>query len=39
MLIVSLKYVWLVLRFDNDGEGDVLALTVLAHGMVKARPR
>jgi KUP system potassium uptake protein len=30
-LIVSLKYVWLVLRFDNKGEGGVLALQALAH--------
>jgi KUP system potassium uptake protein len=31
MLIVSLKYVWIVLKYDNDGEGGVLALTALAH--------
>lgn len=30
MLIVSLKYVWIVLKFNNDGEGGVLALTALA---------
>lgn len=30
MLIISLKYVWLVLRFDNKGEGGVLALQALA---------
>ncbi len=30
-LIVSIKYVWLVLRFDNKGEGGVLALQALAH--------
>jgi len=30
-LIISLKYVWLVLRFDNKGEGGVLALQALAH--------
>jgi len=30
MLIVSLKYVSFVLRFDNKGEGGVLALLVLA---------
>ena len=30
-LIISLKYVALVLRLDNDGEGGVLALTALAH--------
>ncbi|HEY9191889.1 MAG TPA: potassium transporter Kup [Methyloversatilis sp.] len=30
-LIVSIKYVGMVLKFDNDGEGGVLALTALAH--------
>lgn len=29
-IIVSIKYVWLVLRFDNKGEGGVLALQALA---------
>ncbi len=29
-LIVSIKYVWVVLRFDNKGEGGVLALQALA---------
>ncbi|HWT54826.1 MAG TPA: potassium transporter Kup [Rhodocyclaceae bacterium] len=31
MIIVSVKYVGVVLRFDNQGEGGVLALTALAH--------
>jgi KUP system potassium uptake protein len=31
MLIISIKYVWVVLKFDNDGEGGVLALTALAN--------
>lgn len=31
MLIISVKYVGIVLRFDNEGEGGVLALTALAH--------
>ena len=31
LVIVSLKYVWVVLRFDNEGEGGVLALTARAH--------
>ncbi len=31
MLIVSFKYVAVVLRHDNEGEGGVLALTALAH--------
>ena len=29
MLMISLKYVWVMLRFDNEGEGGVLALTAL----------
>jgi KUP system potassium uptake protein len=31
MLIISLKYVWVMLKFDNEGEGGVLALTALAN--------
>src|SRR4051794_37937945 len=31
MLIISVKYVAIVLRFDNEGEGGVLALMALAH--------
>src|SRR5512142_405325 len=31
MFIISIKYVWVMLRFDNDGEGGVLALTALAN--------
>jgi KUP system potassium uptake protein len=31
LVIVAMKYVWIVLRFDNEGEGGVLALTALAH--------
>ena len=34
MLIISVKYVWLILKLDNDGEGGVLALTALAHRLV-----
>jgi KUP system potassium uptake protein len=37
MLIISLKYVWLILKLDNDGEGGVLALTALAHRLLKRR--
>ena len=33
--IISVKYVWLVLRFDNDGEGGVLALTALTHRLAE----
>ena len=39
MLIISLKYVWVMLRFDNDGEGGVLALTALANRMSKGATR
>src|SRR6267378_2602480 len=34
MLIVSLKYVTMMLRFDNRGEGGILALLALAAGRV-----
>src|SRR5690349_23217345 len=39
MLIVSLKYVTLMLRFDNRGEGGILALLALASGHVREHPR
>jgi KUP system potassium uptake protein len=39
MIVISLKYVWIVLRHDNDGEGGVLALTALAHRTVANSPR
>ena len=39
MLIVTLKYVVLILRADNRGEGGALALTALAANAVKSRPR
>ncbi len=39
MLIVSLKYVSMMLRFDNRGEGGILALLALAAGRVRERPR
>ena len=38
MLIVTLKYVILILRADNRGEGGALALTALAVQAVKDRP-
>jgi KUP system potassium uptake protein len=31
MIVVTLKYVILIMRADNDGEGGVLALATLAH--------
>ena len=38
MLVVTFKYVILILRADNRGEGGALALTALAAGAVKSRP-
>ncbi len=35
MIIVSLKYVVIVLRFDNHGEGGVLALLAFAQGAAR----
>jgi KUP system potassium uptake protein len=39
MLIVTLKYVILILRADNKGEGGALALTTLAANAVKHKPK
>ena len=39
MLVVTLKYVVLILRADNRGEGGGLALTALAAAAVKSKPR
>ena len=39
MLIVSLKYVTIVLRFNNGGEGGILALLALASRLTRRRPR
>lgn len=39
MLVVTLKYVVLILRADNRGEGGGLALTALAASATQARPR
>ncbi|MGD9582412.1 MAG: potassium transporter Kup [Lysobacterales bacterium] len=38
LVVISVKYVWVVLHHDNDGEGGVLALTALAHRAVRNRP-
>jgi KUP system potassium uptake protein len=38
-LIVSLKYVLFVLRFDNKGEGGVLALLAYATRLMRGNPR
>ncbi len=39
MLVVTLKYVILILRADNDGEGGILALTTLAARSARNLPR
>jgi KUP system potassium uptake protein len=39
MLVVTFKYVILILRADNRGEGGALALTALAAHAVQSRPR
>jgi KUP system potassium uptake protein len=38
-LVVSLKYVSIVLRFDNGGEGGILALLALAMRVTRNRPQ
>ena len=37
MIVVSLKYVSLVMRADNKGEGGIMALVALASGAVRER--
>src|SRR5436190_1472293 len=39
MIVVSLKYVTLVLRASNRGEGGIMALLALAVASVRDRPR
>ena len=39
MLVVSLKYVTLVLRADNRGEGGIMALLALATKAIGERPK
>jgi len=39
MIVVSLKYVTLVLRADNKGEGGIMALLALASTAVREQPR
>ncbi len=39
LVIVTLKYVWLVMRADNRGEGGILALMAMAQHAAAARPR
>jgi hypothetical protein len=38
-VVVSLKYVTLILRADNHGEGGLIAMLALASQAVKDRPR
>src|SRR5437773_7208871 len=39
MIVVSLKYVTLVLRANNRGEGGIMALLALATESIRNRPR
>jgi KUP system potassium uptake protein len=39
MIVVSLKYVLLIMRADNKGEGGIMALLALAMSAVRERPR
>jgi KUP system potassium uptake protein len=39
MIVVSLKYITLILRADNHGEGGIMALLSLASSSVADRPR
>ena len=39
MVVVTLKYVTLILRADNKGEGGIMALLALASSAVKDKPR
>src|SRR5256885_17196509 len=38
MIVVSLKYVVLIMRADNKGEGGIMALIALASTAVKGQP-
>jgi KUP system potassium uptake protein len=39
MVIVSIKYITLMLRFDNEGEGGILALLALGTRLTRKMPR
>src|SRR5918999_2073949 len=39
MVVVSLKYVLLIMRADNRGEGGIMALIALATKAIKDQPR
>src|SRR5215467_4706006 len=38
MIVVSLKYVVLIMRADNKGEGGIMALIALAQQAIRDRP-
>src|SRR5262245_8650269 len=38
MIVVSLKYVMLIMRADNRGEGGIMALVALASASIRSRP-
>ncbi|MGH9576935.1 MAG: KUP/HAK/KT family potassium transporter, partial [Terriglobales bacterium] len=38
MIVVSLKYVMLIMRADNRGEGGIMALVALASASIKSHP-
>src|SRR5688572_9071508 len=38
MVVVSLKYVLLIMRADNRGEGGIMALTALASSSIRRHP-
>src|SRR5688572_17894607 len=38
MIVVSLKYVTLIMRADNRGEGGIMALVALASASIRSRP-
>src|SRR6187401_318853 len=39
MIVVTLKYVMLIMRADNRGEGGIMALTALASVAIRGQPR
>ena len=39
LLVVTLKYVIVIMRADNDGEGGIMALTALAQGSLRSGSR
>ncbi|MCB1247601.1 MAG: KUP/HAK/KT family potassium transporter, partial [Acidimicrobiia bacterium] len=37
VIVISIKYIGIVMRADNDGEGGILALTALLKGPIRTR--